>query len=160
MIGPSSVDPPCSTEALVFVDTNVFLYRFDDVNPEKRQRATDWFKALWSEAAGRLSWQVVFEFYANATRKTKVAPGIARAAVNEMLEWEPELPCVSAIERAWYWCDQAQINFWDALIVASAEQAGCRWLLSEDFQAGRRFGGMTVLNPFENSPSELGLRIE
>ncbi len=151
---------PVSDKTPVFVDTNVLLYRFDDLDHAKRQRARDWFSALWDSGAGRLSWQVVFEFYANATRKSKLAPDIARAAVSRLLQWEPELPSPSALARAWYWCDHAQINFWDALIVASAEQAGCRCLLSEDFQAGRRFDGITVVNPFEHSPSELGLPVK
>lgn len=148
---------PVSAETPVFVDTNVLLYRFDGLNPGKQQRARDWFSALWQGGAGRLSWQVVFEFYANATRKSKLAPDIAQAAVNRLLEWEPELPSPSSLARAWHWCDTAQINFWDALIVASAEQAGCRWLLSEDFQPGRKFGQLTVVDPFERAPSEFGL---
>src|SRR5258708_4657220 len=101
---------PVSAETPVFVDTNVLLYRFDDLNPGKQQRARDWFSALWHGGAGRLSWQVVFEFYANATRKSKLAPDIAQAAVNRLLEWEPELPSRSALARAWHWCEAAQIN--------------------------------------------------
>jgi predicted nucleic acid-binding protein len=127
------------------------------LDPGKRQRAQDWFTALWDRDAGCLSWQVIFEFYANATRTSKLPPDIARTAVHGLTLWEPVVPGLAAIERAWYWCDHAQINFWDALIVASAEQAGCRWLLSEDFQAGRKYGSITVVNPFERSPAELGL---
>jgi predicted nucleic acid-binding protein len=51
------------------------------------------------------------------------------------------------------------MNFWDALIIAAAEQSGCRWLLSEDFQAGQRFGAVTVVDPFERSPVEFGFPI-
>ncbi len=61
------------------------------------------------------------------------------------------------LHRAWHWCDRAQINFWDALILAAAEQSGCRWVLSEDFQSGRKFGPVTMVNPFERSPGEFGL---
>ena len=138
----------------VFVDTNVLLYRFDDVQPEKRHAAEAWFAALWGSGTGRISWQVVFEFYANAGRKAGVRVQIARQAVAQLALWNPEPPTHAAIQRAWHWCDQAQTNFWDALIVAAAEQAGCRYLLSEDFQAGRRFGAVTVVNPFEHSPGE------
>jgi predicted nucleic acid-binding protein len=60
------------------------------------------------------------------------------------------------ISRAWHWCDHASINFWDAMIVAAAEQAGCRWLLSEAFQTGKKFGSVTVVNPFEHDPAEYG----
>jgi predicted nucleic acid-binding protein len=44
--------------------------------------------------------------------------------------------------------ERDRIPFYDALILAAALEAGCDTLLSEDFQAGRRFGGLTVVNPF------------
>ena len=53
--------------------------------------------------------------------------------------------------------DQAQLTYWDGLIVAAAEQAGCAWLLSEDFQAGRKLGRVTVVNPFHDRPEHFGL---
>ena len=43
-------------------------------------------------------------------------------------------------------------SWWDALIVSSALAAGCRYVLSEDLQAGMRFGDMAVMNPFETEP--------
>jgi|SRR6266852_1056068 predicted nucleic acid-binding protein len=142
-----------------FVDTNVLLYRFGDTDPAKRELADDWFAALWRENAGRLSWQVIFEFYSNAIRKTGAPPVVARAAVNDLAQWNPATPHHAALQRAWHWCDTAQINFWDALIVAAAEQCGCRWLLSEDFQADQRFGGVTVVNPFRRAPAEFKLSV-
>ena len=44
------------------------------------------------------------------------------------------------------------------MIVAAAERSRCRWLLSEDFQAGRKFGELTVVNPFEHEPVTLTVR--
>lgn len=41
------------------------------------------------------------------------------------------------------------INFWDAGILAAAEESGCDTLLSEDFGAGRYYGGLVVKNPFK-----------
>ena len=58
------------------------------------------------------------------------------------------------IQRAWRWTDQAQVSYWDGLIVAAAERAGCAWLLSEDFQSGRTFGDVTVVNPFLHEPKD------
>jgi predicted nucleic acid-binding protein len=49
--------------------------------------------------------------------------------------------------------DRAGIPYWDALILAAAETAGCRRLLSEDFQEGRRFGTIEVVTPFRSDPS-------
>jgi predicted nucleic acid-binding protein len=45
---------------------------------------------------------------------------------------------------------------WDAVIVAAAAQAGCRYLLSEDMHDGFSWRGVTVANPFAVSlPSPL-----
>ena len=43
------------------------------------------------------------------------------------------------------------LSFYDALIVASAIEAGCDTLYSEDMQHGRTFGGLTIVNPFLES---------
>lgn len=43
---------------------------------------------------------------------------------------------------------QPRLAFYDALIVAAAAEAGCPTLLTEDLQHGRRFGEVTIRNPF------------
>src|SRR5258708_16839176 len=131
-----------------FVDSNVLLYAVDRRSDEKRASAEAWIAELWKLDAGCLSWQVLHEFYSVALRKLNVPSSDARSVVRSYEIWNPGQPGMAALERAWHWCDAPQLNFWDALIVSSAEQAGCRWLLSEDFQAGRRFGELTVVNPF------------
>ena len=51
---------------------------------------------------------------------------------------------VSAIELA----TDHNLQFWDALIINVAADAGCQILLSEDMQAGFTWRGVTVVNPF------------
>jgi predicted nucleic acid-binding protein len=75
-----------------------------------------------------------------------------RKHVKVFAEWHPPTVGISLVERAWYWTDEASISFWDALILAAAERTRCRWLLSEDFQAGRQFGDVTIVNPFQTEP--------
>jgi predicted nucleic acid-binding protein len=41
-----------------------------------------------------------------------------------------------------------QLPLWDALILAVAAENRCRLLLSEDFQSGFTWRGVTVVNPF------------
>ena len=43
------------------------------------------------------------------------------------------------------------LAFYDALIVAAALEAGCARLYSEDFQHGRRFGDLAIVDPFKES---------
>jgi predicted nucleic acid-binding protein len=140
-----------------FVDSNVFLYEMDGRNQAKQRAAADWILTFWGTGRGRLSWQVLHETYANAIRKLGVAPQAARETVRDLIEWKPIATNLEMIERSWHWCDRAQITYWDGLIVAAAEQSGSRWLLSEDFQSGRKFGEVTVVNPFERAPAEFGL---
>jgi len=140
-----------------FVDTNVLLYGADPRDPAKQRRAQLWLDALWEHGAGIVSWQVLHEFYVNATRKLKSSVLQARATVDVFAEWQPVDTSHVLIQRAWHWMDTAQIGYWDALIVAAAERRGCHWLLSEDFQAGRKLGSVTVVNPFRALPEEFGL---
>lgn len=138
-----------------FVDSNVLLYMVDAENLEKQAAALRWRDALWENEAGCLSWQVLNEFYANATRKLHVPPAIARTLVESYAHWPVSGFTLSLLQQAWQWVDRGGISYWDALIVASAERLGCRWLLSEDFQDGRKYGAVQVISPFRRDPAEL-----
>jgi predicted nucleic acid-binding protein len=138
--------------ARYFCDSNVLLYAQDKSDPVKRAQAKAWTAWLWENACGALSWQVLQEFYSNAIRKFGVPPEQARGYVKLMSEWGPPDVTIGLLERAWHWSDEAQVNFWDALILASAERMHCRFLLSEDFQTGREFGSITIVSPFKTLP--------
>jgi predicted nucleic acid-binding protein len=135
-----------------FVDSNLLLYAIAPLEVEKRAVAGQWVAALWSAGTGRLSWQVLNEFYWNATRKLRVPVAVARSRVEDLSRWKPVDTSIGLIQLAWEWSDKAQLAYWDALIVASALRSGARYLLSEDFAHGRRFDDLCVLNPFEATP--------
>ena len=40
------------------------------------------------------------------------------------------------------------ISFWDLLIVAAAEKAGCTRIVSEDLNSGQSYHGIAVVDPF------------
>src|SRR5215831_15091903 len=141
----------------IFVDTNVLLYSFDMRDPAKRSRSRQWVSLLWETGRGRISWQVLHEFYANAVRKIPASTPAAREAVSVLTEWQPCETTLGVIERAWYWTDTAQLSYWDGMILAAAERLGCGWLLSEDFQVGRSYEGVVAVNPFKSVPADLGL---
>jgi len=58
---------------------------------------------------------------------------------------------IAAVDLA----SQHRMNIWDAVILASAADAGCRLLLSEDMQDGFTWTGVTVVNPFARSRNAL-----
>jgi predicted nucleic acid-binding protein len=137
-----------------FVDTNVLLYSVDATDSAKHVRARQWMDALWNADSGRLSWQVLNEFYWNAVGKLKAPASRARENVETLALWHPVDFGLGLVHRAWYWSDRGGVAYWDSLIVAAAESTGCKYLLSEDFQAGQRFGDLTVLDPFRAAPDE------
>jgi predicted nucleic acid-binding protein len=138
-----------------FVDTNVLLYSYDRRDPVKHLKSGEWVDHLWASGMGRISWQVLHEFYSNVIRKAGVPVAEARDAVIGFAPWHPGGADFDLVQRAWYWMDRAQLSYWDALIMASAHRQGCRWLLSEDFQHGRDYEGVRVINPFTESPPSI-----
>src|SRR5271163_429156 len=132
-----------------FVDTNVLVYAHDVDDPSKHDLARDALRELWTDGTGVLSPQVLQEFYVNVTRKiaTPLAKDAARQVVSSYAIWCTETTS-SEISAAFRIEDESRISFWDALIVSSALKSGAARILSEDFNAGQRFAGIVVENPF------------
>jgi predicted nucleic acid-binding protein len=143
--------------ARVFVDTNVIVYARDRTDEEKHRRALEWLAVLWDERAGRLSWQVLQEYYVTATRKLRPPRDTtdAREDVASLVTWQPIPVDVSVMDGAWAVEDRFGLSWWDALIVAAAQAGGCTHLLTEDLQDGQSFGDVLVVNPFVNAPDEV-----
>ena len=134
-----------------FVDTNVLVYARDASEPHKHALAVEWIHALWNRDEGRLSFQVLQEYYQVVTRR--LAPGLdpemARADIRDLLTWQPVHVDSAVLEAAWSIEERFGLSWWDALIVGAARVAECHYLLSEDLQHGQVMNGITVLNPFE-----------
>lgn len=141
--------------APVFVDTNVLIYAMDDADPEKQEAARAWRDALWKTRRGRISFQVLQEFYAKVTQKWPSAKREARSEIRDLLAWQPVIVDDAILERGWKIQDRYQLSFWDSLIVAAAKAASCRYLLTEDLQPNEDLDGLRVLNPFLGDPSSV-----
>lgn len=141
--------------ALVFVDSNVLLYAMDEANPEKQQAARTWRAELWKSRKGRISFQVLGEFYVNAVRKQPAARDEARAEVRDLLAWNPLTVDSPLLELGWKMQDRYQLSYSDALIVAAAKASSCRYLLTEDLQTGQKLDGVEVVNPFLQRPESI-----
>jgi predicted nucleic acid-binding protein len=138
-----------------FVDTSVLLYSVDSASAEKHAIAREWLGRLWETGSGRLSWQVLHEFYVNALCRLKLPPRFARETVTLFSTWHPVDTSPALVERAWYWIDEAKVSYWEALIVAAAERSGATVLLTEDLHDGRRFDGLVAVNPFGLNPMQI-----
>jgi len=141
--------------APVFVDSNLLLYALDDTNPRKQRVASDWRAELWKSRLGRVSFQVLNEFYVNAVRLKPAASHEARAEILDLLVWNPVVVDAAVIERGWKLQDRYQLSFWDSLIVAAAKTAACGFLLTEDLQDGQKLDGVEVVNPFLRGPGSV-----
>ena len=138
----------------IFVDTNVLVYALDAGKHSKHERAAAWMDAIWASRRGRLSFQVLQEFYVTVTQKLK--PGLdrdrARAEVRDLMVWRPLAIAPPVLEGAWVVQDRFSVSWWDALIVSAAQVSGCQYLLTEDLQDGQDLDGTLVVNPFTQSP--------
>jgi predicted nucleic acid-binding protein len=141
--------------APVFVDTNVLIYTIDVANEKKHRTARLWRAELWKSRRGRISFQVLQEFYANVARKSRAARGQAQAEVRNLLAWRPVTVDAEVLEQAWKIQERYRLSFWDSLIVAAAKKASCRHLLTEDLQPDQDLDGVVVVNPFRSDPQEI-----
>jgi predicted nucleic acid-binding protein len=141
----------------VFVDTNILVYSDDGREPQKREVARRWLGHLWQQRTGRLSTQVLNEYYAVVTRKLRPAMerGDARAEVRRYQLWNPWSIDQQTVETAWSIEARYGLSWWDTLILASAAHAGCRFVLSEDMQHGMEVDRLQVINPFLSDLSVL-----
>ncbi len=134
----------------VFVDTNVLLYSRDSSEPEKQPLASTRLDELWEDRTGRLSVQVLNEYFVNATRK--LDPGLSPEEAWEDIEalsaWEPLKLDMAILSRAFAVQQRYRLSWWDSLIVAAAEASGCSRILSEDLSDGASYFGIVVENPF------------
>ena len=102
------------------------------------------------ERGGTVGIQVLNEFAHVASRKLRWERDRVERAL-QVIEalLGPPLPLTAAVHARALGCARRHhLPFYDALIVGAAQEAGCRKLISEDFQHGRRFGEVLVSNPF------------
>jgi len=135
----------------VFVDTNILAYARDQRDSRKQAIAMDWLRSLANHRAGRLSWQVLIEFYAVAThpRKLAMVEAAAQADVLALQAWNPVTPDSELLQQAWIVQSKYGFSWWDAMVVSAALIAGCDTLLSDDLQHRQVIeGSLTIIDPF------------
>jgi predicted nucleic acid-binding protein len=134
----------------VFLDTNVLVYAHDAASPDKKQKSQELIFESIRSRSGVISAQVLSEFFVTVTQKAKPAMTVEQAkqeivllAALETVEIDATL-VVHAIGLKTRW----QLSYWDALILAAAERAGCATVFSEDLSDGQVYGSVTIRNPY------------
>ena len=131
-----------------FLDSNILVYTDDAGSPAKQKAAVALVGESMRTRAGVVSLQVLQEYFSVVTRKLGVDAATARAKVELLGAFSTAAIDLDDVLAAIDLHRLHQIPFWDALIIRSAQQARCARIYSEDFQHGRRFDGVEIVNPF------------
>jgi len=137
-------------------DANILVYTLPSPANAKRQHARELLIRAARNPANVLLLQALGEFSHVAARKF----GLNVASIRRRVEdWCAAMGVRAAEEEdlsaALSLGERHRLGFWDALMCATAERVGIKYLLSEDMQDGRRFGDLTIVNPFR--PENAGL---
>lgn len=132
-----------------FLDTNILVYAYDVSQPAKQRVAQTLVrKAMAGEFL--ISTQVLAEFA--ATLLHKLVPAPSAADVSLLLDALGPIPLITPdaeiVRRGVQAHAAYHLHFYDAMIVAAAERAGCARIWSEDMNSGQTYFGITVTNPF------------
>ncbi|AWK13390.1 PIN domain nuclease [Candidatus Fukatsuia symbiotica] len=131
-----------------FIDTNILIYADASDVPVKQRAALALLKQLYQDKSGVLSTQVLQEYCNVAIKKLKLSPQYIRAQLDLYQQFEV-VQVTPTIIRAGIDLHQTRsVAFYDALVLASAQIASCRLLLSEDMNTGEHVDAVQIINPF------------
>jgi predicted nucleic acid-binding protein len=139
------------------VDTNILVYRHDPRSPEKQTRANALLRDGLASGEARIPHQAIVEFVAATTRLLRPA-GVSLLTVDESRREAEELinvfpivyPTEALVRLALRGAAAYQLSWFDAHLWAYAEHYGLQVLYSEDFQHGRVYGTVRVVDPFHD----------
>jgi len=136
------------TDRRFTLDTNVLVCSIDSNSIERHAKA----EQIVSRSLGTdcvLTLQSLGEFYRVAVAKRRMERAVAAQAIED---WTQAFEIVAADKGSLREAIVAEalhgLSFWDAMLWATAKAAGCRLIVTEDFQAGREVDGVLFVNPF------------
>ena len=142
----------------VFVDSTTLLYPLDQNEKAKGTLCETWLNAVRLSNTLVVSAQVLNETQWTVIKKSRFATArpIIRSYLRDYFQFclAPR-PSPSLLEDAWALQDRYGLQWWDALLLGSANAANCRWFLSEDLNDGQVYGGVTAINPFRHAPQDV-----
>jgi predicted nucleic acid-binding protein len=130
------------------LDTNILVYALDGAAGRKHEIAAEIVdRAI--DADCPLTLQALSEFFVAVTRKGIVPRAEAAAQVEDWLLLFPTLAhSAGAVRAALGESAAGRAGYWDALLAATAAEAGCAVVLSEDMADGGSVARVRILNPF------------
>lgn len=131
----------------IFFDTNILIYTLDQRDPLKYSRAREAFNYCMKDGIGVISTQVLHEYASIALTKFHQSHENVVLELLSLEKFETVIAFPKLIRRAVELAGRFKINFWDAAILAAAEEAQCDQLYSEDFPDGTVYNTVRVVNP-------------
>lgn len=133
-----------------FLDTNVLVYAYDVTDPGKQRIAQDLVRKAVAGAIF-ISTQVLAEFAATLLHKLNPAPSSQDviALLDSLGPIRLIAPDHDTIRRAVEARAAYGLHFYDGMIIAAAERAGCERIWSEDLKPGQKYFGVVAANPFQ-----------
>ena len=144
------------------VDTNILVYAHDPRFPGKLRVAQGLLEQGAHEGTFVLAHQVLIEFVAVATRPRPVVgeprgrpllsrSDAAREVENLMAAFPVLYPTEEVVRTALRGAAGYGLSWYDAHLWAYAEVFGVPEILSEDFEHGRSYGAVRVIDPFRGA---------
>ena len=132
-----------------FFDSNVLVYAAMDQDPRKQKIALFLFAEAVEHGTGAISLQVLREIANCMFKKSGSSFETIRNDVDafKALPRAPESEAL--LDRGMEIKERYGIQFYDALIVSSAEKLGCHEIVTEDLNPNQTYRGMAVVNPFK-----------
>ncbi|MFP3091281.1 PIN domain-containing protein [Treponema sp. TIM-1] len=125
------------------------MYAEDKYDKNKQNKARAIIKAIIDNEKPVISTQVLQEFYNASVTKLNIDKLLAKNILHDFYHMEVIQVNTEIIEQGIDISILSQISFWDGLIMASAEFAGCLRIISEDLNDGQRIRGIEIINPFK-----------
>jgi len=132
-----------------FLDTNILVYANDAADLRKQEVALDCVHTHIRDGTGVVSTQVMQEYAVNGIRKLRQAIPVVMHQLHLIESLHVVTINPNLVRRGLEIKSMYGLDYWDSLIIAAAESAGCDRLLSEDFNTGQFYCGIRTLNPFE-----------
>lgn len=131
-----------------FIDSNILIYAEANDEPAKQAIALTLLRRLKLAGSGVISTQVLQEFANVALGKMRLSAHHVRLQLQAHQGFEVIQVTPSVIHAALDLHQTRSLSFYDALIVAAANQTGCDSLYSEDLNTGEVIAGVKLINPF------------
>ena len=134
---------------MISFDTNILIYSVQETEEDRHQVAAELVERAIRRGRCVQTLQSLCEFFNVATRKVGMAP---QAAARFIDRWQiaaaVEAASATDLADAMRAVREHGLQFWDAMLWATARRAGARTLITEDFQDGRVIEGVRIVDPF------------